>query len=298
MNIRAKIYGGKSVEEPLLRAKNPKGAKTDELDSVSVPRGESRRSNNRSADRHRLEQETVSLTHEGISHEAQLINLSGGGAMVSGAFKPMLWDRIDLHLGDHGTVECAVRWIRGDRIGLEFAHETQLDCSADEQAMLLREAIARSFPDMDFEKRPEPGRSDKDDGEQRRAARHPLIWSGVLHHDYQSTPIRVRNISATGAMIESSSPVRIGAEPLLEIGDSVSISATVEWLVGDQVGLRFHTPFDMSLLARSKPEVAPASWTRPAYLDRTDALDSPWDARWNRLTITELSEELEGFLKR
>ncbi len=28
------------------------------------------------------------------------------------------------------------------------------------------------------------------------------IWSGLLHHDYQSTPIRVRNISTTGAMIE------------------------------------------------------------------------------------------------
>ena len=35
MNIRAKIYGD-WVEEPLLKAKKPKGAKADELDSIAV----------------------------------------------------------------------------------------------------------------------------------------------------------------------------------------------------------------------------------------------------------------------
>lgn len=294
MNIRAKIYGGKSAEEPLLRAKNPKGAKTEELDSVTVPRDESRRSNNRSADRHRLEHEVVTFTHDGATHEAQLINLSGGGAMLSCDFVPMLWDRIELHLGNHGMIECAVRWIRGDRFGLEFAHETRLDCPPDEQALLLREAISRSFPDIDFEKC-EPRRHTD---EQRADARHPLIWSGVLHHDYQTTPVRVRNISATGAMLESNAPVRVGAEPLLELGGSVTISGTVEWMVGDQVGLKFHSAFDMSQLAHSTPEVAPSNWVRPAYLDKTEGLESPWDPRWNRLTLTELSEELEGFLKR
>ena len=38
MNIRAKIYGD-WVEEPLLKAKKPKGAKADELDSIAVARG-------------------------------------------------------------------------------------------------------------------------------------------------------------------------------------------------------------------------------------------------------------------
>ena len=37
MNIRAKIYGD-WVEEPLLKAKKPKGAKADELDSIAVAR--------------------------------------------------------------------------------------------------------------------------------------------------------------------------------------------------------------------------------------------------------------------
>ena len=80
----------------------------------------------------------MSLTHAGRSHAVQLVNLSGGGAMVAADFAPMLWDRVELHLGENGTVECAVRWLKGGRIGLEFAHETRLDCSADEQPRCLR----------------------------------------------------------------------------------------------------------------------------------------------------------------
>jgi hypothetical protein len=124
-----------------------------------------------------------------------------------------------------------------------------------------------------------------------------LIWSGVLHHDYQSTAVRVRNISATGAMIEASDPVRVGAEPLLELSDSISLSATVEWAVGDQVGVRFHTPFDMTQLGQARPEVTPSHWVRPAYLDKIDA-DSAWDPRWKRMSVGDLKIELEGFLKR
>src|SRR6059058_5837828 len=99
MNIRAKIYGGDSVEPDLLGAKKPRGAKADELDSVVVPREEKRRSNNRYGDRHRLLNEQVRLTHKGKMYDLELVNLSGGGAMVSG-FTPMLWDKVELHLGE------------------------------------------------------------------------------------------------------------------------------------------------------------------------------------------------------
>ena len=51
-----------------------------------------------------------------LEHQVDLINLSGGGAMVRGGFNPLLWDRVDLHLGDHGTIECVVRWMRGERV--------------------------------------------------------------------------------------------------------------------------------------------------------------------------------------
>ena len=178
------------------------------------------------------------MTHGGRAHSVKLVNLSGGGAMVAADFEPMLWDRVELHLGENGTVECAVRWIKGGRIGLEFAHETRLDCSADQQAAVLREVIARTFPDLEFEVPAEPAAPVVlENGDQRADGRHPLIWSGVIHHDFQSCPVRLRNISETGAMIECNGPLHVGAEPLLELGEGVSIFTTVAWIVGDQAGL-------------------------------------------------------------
>src|SRR3954451_2735611 len=235
MNIRAKIFG--DDDEPvLIGEKKPRGAKSKELRSVVVPREDRHRTNSRYEDRHRLLNEQVRLTYNGKKRKVELINLSGGGAMVSGAFKPKLWDRVELHLGENGTIECAVCWIREDRIGLEFAHETRLDCSADEQAKVLRKVVVRSFPDLQFEQPPE---AEPITEEQRREGRHPLIWSGVLHHRDSKIRVRVRNISNTGAMIESTDPVLVGGQAILELGEDGFIPATISWLIGDQVGLRF-----------------------------------------------------------
>jgi hypothetical protein len=312
MNIRAKIYGGGSAAgEPLIPAKKPKGAKADSLDSIAVQRESRQRRDSRGEDRHRLVGERAKATYEGSIHDVEVINLSGGGAMIQGALRPMLWDRLVLHLGEHGDVECAVRWIRDGRTGLEFAHETRLDCDADEIASVLREVITRSFQDYEFAEpvRPAAYAADEEpqsaapvaalEPEDRTGPRHPLIWTGTLYHDFQTTPVRLRNISQTGAMIECDKPVRVGSEPLLELSEAVSVSATVQWTVGDQVGLRFHQPFDMNLLAESRPQVVETNWTPPAYLGKPadDVAEDAGGEHWDRLTLYQLREELEGFLK-
>ena len=302
MNIRAKIFGGKDEAEtsPIVEAKKPRGARADMLNSIAVPREESRRGDTRGGDRHRLPQEQVRVTHEGQAHDVQLINLSGGGAMVEGDFAPKLWDRVDLHLGEDGVIECAVRWLRDDRVGLEFAHETRIECSADEQAALLRDTINRSFPELPIEASddvapPEAQPVQGDDG--RRERRHPLIWSGVVHHDYQSTPVRLRNISSTGALVECEEALRVGAEPLLDLGDAGTVFATVTWTVGDQAGLKFQQPFDLTQLSRAKPQVAASKWNAPSYLNSEPAADTPWAEEWGRMSLGELRDELEGYMK-
>jgi hypothetical protein len=315
MNIRAKIFGGfDAAEEPLLPAKRPKGVRADQLDSVPVKRESRIRQDSRNEDRHRLVDERATVDFNGVSHEVELINLSGGGAMIAGPLEPMLWDHVDLHLGKHGTIECVVRWIRDGNIGLEFAHETRLDWPSDQVATVLRHVIERTFPHIAFPEsdenqavpRPAPApaaeqkpRERESVNEHRAAPRHPLIWNGTLHHDFQSSAVRVRNISASGAMIETQATVRLGTEPLLELSPAVSLSATVEWTVGDQVGLRFHSPFDMNLLVESRPVLATPEWTPPPYLD-PDAhqeVDESGD-HWGRLDLYQLRQELEGFLKR
>src|SRR5689334_86127 len=124
MNIRAKVFGDRGADEgtPLVATKAPKGAKTDSIATVAVARAHGRRADTRGGDRHRLSDQQAQATHKRKSHHVELINVSGGGAMIEGDFEPMLWDRVDLCLGEGGSIECAVRWIKGDRIGLEFAH--------------------------------------------------------------------------------------------------------------------------------------------------------------------------------
>jgi hypothetical protein len=298
MNIRARIFGGKVEENPLVQAKKPRGAKADTLDSVSVSREEYRRGDTRDGDRHRLSDEQVRVTHGEQNHEIQLVNLSGGGAMVEGEFAPMLWDRVDLHLGENGTIECAVRWIKGQRVGLEFAHETHIECSAAERANVLRAVIAKSFPEVEIEAAAAEPVAKAPNDEHRGGKRHPLIWSGHIHHDFQSTPCRLRNISETGAMIECGAPLRVGAEPMLELGDSIHLSTTVAWVVGDTAGLSFTKRFDLDDLASARPDVASSHWKAPSYLQPgIAASDSPWEEQWERMSIGELRQSLEGFLK-
>jgi hypothetical protein len=182
---------------------------------------------------------------------------------------------------------------------LEFAHETRLDCSPGEQARILREVVARSFPDVEFEAAASQEQVPESDGpDQRTDRRHPLIWSGTLHHDFESHPVRLRNISSTGAMIECPVALRDGAEPLLELGDGIQLPAKVSWAVGDAAGLRFDSEFDLSLLAQARPQVADGHWERPSYLRAGKLSDPEADQRWQRMSIGELREELEGFWKR
>ena len=201
---------------------------------------------------------------------------------------------------EDGVIECAVRWLRGDRIGLEFAHETRLDCSAGERAKVLRAVIAKSFPDVEIETPVSEAVAAPPSGdEHRRERRHPLIWSGTIHYDFQSTPCRLRNLSETGAMIECSAPLRVGAEPMLELGEAVQLDSTVAWVAGDTAGLRFGKPFDLTELAGARPEVASARWNAPSYLKPgIAASDSPWEEQWDRMSIGELRQSLEGYLKR
>ena len=66
--------------------------------------------------------------------------------------------------------------------------------------------------------------------------------------------------------------------------------------VGDQVGLKFDRPFDISVLAKSKPEVAETPWTRPAYIK--SGRPGAGEPEWDHTPLGDLRDSLEGFLKR
>lgn len=300
MSIRTRIFGP-GADLPLLRTKTPKGAVPDALDSVLVPRAETRRSNARGRDRHRLSSEHAILRHEDHEQDVELVNLSAGGAMIRGCdLELMLWDHVQLVLGEGAGLECAVRWIKDDKIGLEFAHETRIQCDDETHDELLLAVIRKSFPDVEVsldypERRIDDDPSINPESVKRRLAdRHPLVWTGVIYyddtHDYQAEPVRLRNISATGALVQSGNPLAEGTAVYLDMRAAGRHAATVVWCRGDQAGLLFDEPFDLECLVRGEPEVTPPFSTHSAEFGTQE----PWAPGWRRATISELARNLGG----
>lgn len=300
-SFRSAVLTGQGLKkDPVLRGKSARGSKDDDLTSVEVSRDEARSTNHREDDRHRLATETARARFNDEEHEVDLINLSGGGAMIRADFAPRLFERVDLILGDDGEIECAVRWLRDDRVGLEFAHETRIDCDDSSRAELLLDVIHRSFPGILIEPREaaepaEPTPEARDEEARRGGPRHPLIWSGEVHYNHSSERVRLRNISATGALIETSLTLPEGAELLLDLGHAGQIFATVSWTRGDKAGLRFEKGFDLKQLAKSQPQLAAThAAAAPSFLNVNSADESPWSHR----SLTEIRDDLEGYLKR
>ena len=313
-SFRSAILSGKGLHsgDPIVRQKKKRGTAEDDLSTVPVTRSEKRRANQRDDDRHRLEQESARARFDGDLHEVDVINLSGGGAMVRCDFAPRLWERVDLIFAEGAEIECAVRWIREDRVGLEFAHETRIDCDPKARDALLLDVIHRSFPDVALLPREDlaPLRpiasaqetSDDDDAvanSRRTQRRHPLVWMGEVYFAHNNEKVRLRNISEHGALIESPAQYPLGVELLLDLGDAGQHFATVSWTFGDKSGLKFNNPFDLRLLGNAKPDLAPQLMTRPGPTGRVSKdQDNPWAEEWNCQSLEELRDDLEGYLKR
>ena len=299
-SFRAAVLRGE--KKPLIVTdKNPRSeGEHDALDGVRVPRAETRRGDHRGGDRHRLEGETASAIYDGHSNDVEIVNLSRGGAKIRCKFKPRLWDMVELRFGEGPGLEGAVVWIKGDCIGLEFAHETKLDCSPEQRDALLLDVIQRNFPDEIRLEQPELLLGEDEAQEEmgaRDEKRHPLIWKGEIHYAHDTNPVRIRNVSAGGALVDVAVDYPLGAEALLDLGDAGQHFVTIQWVCGDQAGLRFTQPFDLACLANARPDVTPHSWNVPSFLDRDDSEDSAWDERWGRSSIAEIRDDLEGFLK-
>ncbi len=294
---------------PLMPGKKPSGASESAgLGSIPVPRDAVRNVNHRDDDRHRLAAEEASLKVGRKSHAVELVNLSGGGAMIGTDVTLEMWQKVYLGLGDCSPVECAVRWIKGDRVGLEFAHETQIGGDEATRAKMLLDVLNRNFPESSIAapapKQVEaPTKSAKSDGvatgtQRRVELRHPLIWWGEIHYSHETSRVRLRNISESGALVDSDTAYPADAEVLLDLAGAGQHFAIVSWSRGDQVGLKFASPFDIALLSKSKPEVTTHQWARPAYLKSGRETGSGNEGGWDSASLPALREDLEGFWKR
>ena len=101
----------------------------------------------------------------------------------------------------------------------------------------------------------------------RTAKRARVLLSARLHTAQGDFEARLRDISHSGALIESPALVRPGAKVMFERGKS-SIPATVAWSDGYRIGLAFDHPINEGELLvhinRVKPAaLPPVSYSRP-----------------------------------
>lgn len=303
----------KVEEDPLLPEKGKREAIYDDLTSISIRRSQVRGGSTRTDDRHRLTAEEVIIyDHNGFDHTVTLINLSMGGAMIHCDLSLELWEPVSLEFGDGGVIEACVRWIKGKKVGLEFTAETQFGCGQSERDAIVMETIRNSFPNEGqwqaepqsaFEQMVSAREALEQDRERRRSnqraiRRHPLIWTGEIHYNHDSHPVRLRNISETGALIEIEKELPYGDELLLDLNEAGTVFATVSWSRGGQSGLAFKTPYNLSQLASAKPKIATSGWQTPDYLRKAVPPASRWASHWETASLRHIAEDLEGFLKR
>jgi diguanylate cyclase (GGDEF)-like protein len=99
-----------------------------------------------------------------------------------------------------------------------------------------------------------------------RPPRHRLIRMGKLRWDGGSIPVRLRNISEGGAMIECPRTFAAGARVALDLDEAGSLDGEIRWCQRGQIGLMFDRPFRLGKLARRRRAGAAVAMLQPAYL--------------------------------
>jgi PilZ domain len=114
----------------------------------------------------------------------------------------------------------------------------------------------------------------------RKNRRSNVLMSASLELSGTSLPVKLRNLSAEGALVEGDMLPVEGASILFRKGD-LSMVGTVAWVKGRQAGVSFAQKLDPEQLLRHvpapRPRVAPAV-RRPVLKKFTDSDQSFGDA--------------------
>ncbi|MFL6858397.1 MAG: EAL domain-containing protein [Allosphingosinicella sp.] len=109
-----------------------------------------------------------------------------------------------------------------------------------------------------------------------RPPRHRILRSGGLLWDGHRLAVRLRNISAGGAMVECDRAIAAGTPVELDLDEAGTLPAEVRWSGRGEVGMRFAETFALSKLGRSRrTDPEQPRMLRPAYLDVPAAEPAP-----------------------
>ncbi|MGA9580711.1 MAG: EAL domain-containing protein [Allosphingosinicella sp.] len=100
-----------------------------------------------------------------------------------------------------------------------------------------------------------------------RPPRHRLIRNGRLLWGGRTVPVRLRNISAGGAMIECDSALEPGTPVELDLAEAGTLPAEIRWCQQGQIGLHFGEEFALGKLARTRRKGGAPQMLKPEYLE-------------------------------
>ena len=245
--VRANLMTGEQGRSPLVKSKRDRaGAKEASLTRIPVKRTESRSCNQRSEERRRDLVDTTTLFFRRQKYEVAVVNVSSQGTMIDCDIEPRIGETLDIQFADCNRTKCVVRWVRDGRIGLEFIEETIILASLKVKDHIFNGGEAADAGEAAAVQNPIHTRS----------KRHGLTWTGTLYWTFEAFPVRLRNISASGAMLEGDCNVPAGEKIRLNLAEAGTVDGQVRWCQGGQVGVSFDEKFDLRQLAYTRPSAA------------------------------------------
>jgi diguanylate cyclase (GGDEF)-like protein len=102
----------------------------------------------------------------------------------------------------------------------------------------------------------------------QREARQMLMRRAITSINGQVEEIRLRNISAMGALVECDVPVAPGTQLTLDIVGVGPVTGIVRWAQSSRFGMQFSEPFDLTRLAPKREKGNDVHMLRPWYVDK------------------------------
>lgn len=271
--IRSEILSGAPRPSPIAAKRRTPAATGASLAAIPVKRTESRTTNQREGDRIPGVLAATRLTLRRRRLDARVVNLSADGAMIEVDAEARIGELVTMTFGEGDAGKAVVRWVRDGRIGLEFdGYSLELGRNADGSFAFRRNTQGRRKTT-------------------ERAPRQSLVWRAHVHAGDRSIPVKLANVSASGAQLEGELDLPVGASVLLDFASVGMLPSTVRWCEGGRAGLSFDKHFDVSLLsicAVSQQEISRIDWVKPEYLADENDPESP-HRDWYKVTPADLA---------
>jgi hypothetical protein len=128
----------------------------------------------------------------------------------------------------------------------------------------------------------------------RRSHRSNVLMTAALELADRSLMVKLRNLSAEGALVEADG-LPVEGSDLLFRRSELCVAGKIAWVMGNHAGVAFSCPLEPDVVLRHvprpKPRVNPRDYKRPAV---TKHVLSPVEQRWLEHWMTAPSRDAPG----